>query len=213
MCKASHYAKRIWDYMLMGQPVQKSQCIFVLGSNDLRVAEYAAQLWLQGYGEFIVFSGGYGNFTRGNFQKPEAELFAQVALALGVPANRIIVENKATNTGENVAFTLKLLQEKGIRVSSWLLVQKPFMERRSLATFQKALPGAEARVTSPPIPFEEYPNEAIAETDLYNTLVGDMQRVMTYPAKGYMTPQPVPDAVADAVLQLLAMGYDKHALK
>ena len=39
----------------------------------MRVATYAAQLYLDGYGEYIVFSSGVGNFTEGVFDKAETK--------------------------------------------------------------------------------------------------------------------------------------------
>ena len=212
MPSADAFAKTIWDYMLMHMPPQKCDCIFVLCSNDLRVADYAARLYGDGYGEFLIFSGGYGNFTRNVFSKPEAELFAERAMEQGVPSGKIIVENRAANTGENVSFTLRLLQTLDVRPQSWLLVQKPFMERRSLATFQKQLPDAKAIVTSPPIAYEDYANDAIGWDLLLNTLVGDLQRLIEYPGRGYITPQTVPAEVVRAMEALLKMGYDRHSL-
>lgn len=130
----------------------------------------------------------------------------------GVPSGKIIVENRAANTGENVSFTLRLLQTLDERPQSWLLVQKPFMERRSLATFQKQLPDAKAIVTSPPIAYEDYANDAIGWDLLLNTLVGDLQRLIEYPGRGYITPQTVPAEVIRAMEALLKMGYDRHSL-
>ena len=48
MPSADAFAKTIWDYMLMHMPLQKCDCIFVLCSNDLRVADYAARLYGDG---------------------------------------------------------------------------------------------------------------------------------------------------------------------
>lgn len=45
--------QKIWNYMLMHQPLQKSDVIFVLGSRDTRVAEYAAQLYLEEWAPII----------------------------------------------------------------------------------------------------------------------------------------------------------------
>ncbi|WMJ22357.1 YdcF family protein [Paludicola sp. MB14-C6] len=213
MNKADECAKIIWDYMVMKMPLQKCECIFVLGSNDVRVAEYVSQLLLDGYGDYIVFSGGYGNFTKGTFKKPEADLFAEIAISMGVSENKILIENKATNTGENVHFTLDLLEKRGLKPQSWLLVQKPFMERRSYATFKKVLPNAKAIVTSPQIAFEEYDNEIISKEALIYTVAGDMQRIIEYPKKGYMIEQDVPKEVVEAMNCIIQMGYTEHLLK
>ncbi len=66
------------------EPV-RSDCIFCMCSNDTRVAEYAAQLYLDGYAPKLVFSGGIGRFTEGLFNTSEAEAFALVAKDMGVP--------------------------------------------------------------------------------------------------------------------------------
>ena len=50
------------------------------------------------------------------------------------------MENKATNTGENIANSRALLAANGITPASLIVVQKPFMERRSYATFMKQWP-------------------------------------------------------------------------
>jgi uncharacterized SAM-binding protein YcdF (DUF218 family) len=74
------------------------------------------------------------------WSEPEAELFARIAEGMGVPPDRIIVENRSTNTGENVLFTRRLLAEMGVEPESFILVQKPYMERRTYATFRKLWP-------------------------------------------------------------------------
>ena len=54
------YAKKIWEYMLMRHTMKKMDAIFVLGSNNIIVASRAADLYLQGYGDYIICSGGNG---------------------------------------------------------------------------------------------------------------------------------------------------------
>lgn len=41
--------EHLWQYMQLSDTLQRSDCIFVLGSNDIRVAEHAAQLYLAGW--------------------------------------------------------------------------------------------------------------------------------------------------------------------
>lgn len=40
-------SQAIWDYHHLDHSLKKADCIFVLGSHDTRVAEYAASLFLQ----------------------------------------------------------------------------------------------------------------------------------------------------------------------
>jgi uncharacterized SAM-binding protein YcdF (DUF218 family) len=57
----------------------------------------------------------------------------------------VLVETRSTNTGENVLFTKRMLDERQIDVQSFIVVQKPYMERRSYATFRKVWPEKELR--------------------------------------------------------------------
>lgn len=206
-------AKIIWDYHLVGHQLKHSDCIFVLGSHDTRVAEYAADLYLKGYAPFILFSGNRGAFTKDVFEEPEARIFAKIAIAKGVPSLNIIIEDKATNTGENITNSKRLIEEKGMNINSFILVQKPYMERRTLATFEKQWPGKEFIVTSPQGSFEDYITDEYPKDKLINNMVGDLQRIIEYPKKGYQTEQAVPAEVLDAYHQLIKLGYTNRLIK
>ena len=84
-------AQILWDYLQMKMPLQAADCILVLGSHDLRVAAYAAQLYLDGWSPWLMFSGGLGRLTRRIWNQAEAEQFAQIALQMGVPQERILI--------------------------------------------------------------------------------------------------------------------------
>ena len=47
----------------METPLHRCDAILALGSHDVRVAERAAELYLQGYAAWLIFSGGYGALT------------------------------------------------------------------------------------------------------------------------------------------------------
>lgn len=154
-------ARLLWDYHQMHHQLQKADCILALGSHDLRVPQRVAELYLQGFAPLVIMSGGLGNFTQEIWTEKEADKFAAIAIEKGVPKEAILIENNSTNTGENILFTQKLLQEKGLNPLRFIVVQKPYMERRSYATFKKHWPEKKLMVTSPQISFEEYPNAEI----------------------------------------------------
>jgi uncharacterized SAM-binding protein YcdF (DUF218 family) len=206
-------AKTVWDYLHMNHKLEKADCIFVLGSHDLRVAERGAALYLHGWAPLLIFSGGLGNFTQGMWTEKEADKFAAIAIDMGVPGEAIITENMSTNTGENVRFTRKLLEERGVYPQSVIVVQKPYMERRSYATIEKVWPGKKLMVTSPQIPFDKYPTDEIPLEHVINIMVGDLQRIKVYPEKGFQVYQEIPANVWDAYEQLVAAGFDKHLIK
>jgi len=206
-------AQLLWDYHHMLHVPEKSDCILVLGSHDLRVADRGAELYLQGWAPLLIMSGGLGNFTSDMWTEPEADKFARIAMERGVPEKDILIENKSSNTGENILFTQQLLQQKNLDPHSFIVVQKPYMERRSYATFKKHWPDKKLLVTSPQISFQEYANDEIPVEKVINIMVGDLQRIKVYPEKGFQVYQEIPAEVWQAYEELVAAGFDKHLIK
>jgi uncharacterized SAM-binding protein YcdF (DUF218 family) len=205
-------AQKIWDYHHLNHQLEKSEIILALGSNDLRVAEYAADLYLQGWAPWLIFSGNTGTFTRGRFARSEAETFAAIAIEKGVPKESILIEPESTNTGENVIFSRRLLERRGFDPKSLILVQKPYMERRTYATFMNFWPGKHLIVASPPIAFADYPTAELPRDLVINIMVGDLQRIRIYPQKGFQIEQDIPADVWQAYEELVALGYKKHLI-
>ena len=66
----------------------------------------------------VGFSGGFGagphsGANLNGWTRPEADVFADRARAAGVSEDAILVENAATNTGENCRFSAALLDRAG----------------------------------------------------------------------------------------------------
>jgi uncharacterized SAM-binding protein YcdF (DUF218 family) len=209
-------AERLWDYHHMNHELERSDAVLVLCSHDTAVAERGAQLYLEGWAPLLVFSGGLGVITKNLWSEPEAELFARVARGMGVPASDILVETRSANTGENVRLSRSLLAERGPEPRSLILVQKPYMERRTYATFKNYWPEPRVVVTSPQVSFEEYlkhySNSALTEEDVVGIMVGDLQRLRVYPEKGFQIPQEIPADVWAAYEELVRAGYDKYLI-
>lgn len=210
-------AETLWNYHLLKHQVAKADAILVLCSHDEKVAERGAQLFLEGWAPLIIFSGGQGEITRRLWSEPEAERFARIAMSLNVPRECIVVETKSTNTGENVQFTRKLLAEKGLDPQTFIVVQKPYMERRAYATFLRYWPEKEVIVTSPQVSFDEYvaeyTNSSLTVDDVVGIMVGDLQRIKFYPALGYQIAQEIPEEVWAAYEALVRAGYDKYLIR
>lgn len=209
-------AEKIWQYHKMNHQLEKADVILVLCSYDKRVAERGAELFLQGWAPLLIFSGGLGTITRGMWSEPEADQFAKIAVSMGVPEEKILIENKSTNTSENVLFTRQLLSERGLDPERFILVQKPYMERRSYATFSNWWPEKRAIVTSAQVSFDEYlkqyNNPQLTGDDVISIMVGDLQRIKVYPEKGYQIYQEIPEDIWAAYEQLVRAGYNKHLI-
>jgi len=210
-------AETLWNYHLLKQQIAKADAILVLCSHDERVAERGAQLFLEGWAPLIIFSGGQGAITKALWDEPEAERFARIAMNLGVPRDSILIEKNSTNTGENVQFTRKLLEERGLDPEKFILVQKPYMERRALATFLRYWPEKQVVVTSPQVSFRdylaEYSHRSLSTSDVIGIMVGDLQRIKLYPTLGYQIAQEIPDDVWSAFEELVRAGFDKYLIR
>lgn len=204
----------IWDYLRLGQKPCKTDCIVGFGNFNDDIARRAAQLYHQGLAPWVLFTGGLGRNTDGLFQEPEAVKFARVAMECGVPEDRILREDRSTNTAENILFTRQLLQQKGIPHGRILGVHQPFMERRICAAMGVYWPDATFFVTSPQVSIPEYllraQQQGITQEAAISVIVGDFQRMELYAQKGWQIPQHIPQEAWDAFYTLVDMGYDEQ---
>lgn len=90
------------------------------------------------------------------------------------------------------------------------------MERRAYATFRKVWPEKSVLVTSPQVSMDDYltrySHASLSERDVISIIVGDLQRIREYPARGFQVHQDIPDDVWDAFGKLVEAGYDTHLL-
>jgi uncharacterized SAM-binding protein YcdF (DUF218 family) len=106
----------------------------------------AIELYRAGHAPRMVFSSGF------IFTMREAEVMKAVAVANGVPAEAILLEESASNTHDNVAFTKRILDERGWR--RVLLVSSPYHMRRALLTWRRLAP--EVTVIPTPVPESQF---------------------------------------------------------
>ncbi|MBS9720480.1 YdcF family protein [Tianweitania sp. BSSL-BM11] len=82
----------------------------------------------------IVLSGGNGSLvTEG---EGDADSAPRLLEGLGLPRDRLMLENKSRDTFENAIFSRDLVQPK--KGETWLLVTSAFHMPRSMALFRKA---------------------------------------------------------------------------
>lgn len=205
-------AETLWNYHRLGLPLERCDAIVGLGSYDLRVADRCVELWREGWAPRLVFSGARGNWTSG-LTNTEAAWFGSRALSLGVPSEAIVLEDRSTNLGQNVALVRELLAGLGVPRSKLLLVTKPNTERRALATALRVWPETVWSVTSPDTRLEgPYAPERTFEM-LVDEMVGDLERILKYPDLGFQVAQEVPVPVWEAFESLKAAGFTRHLMK
>ncbi|MFD3492427.1 YdcF family protein [Streptomyces sp. NPDC058690] len=205
-------AQRLWDFQKMRHELRPCSVGIGLGSHDLGVADVTVNLYQRGMFPLIVFTGATSRTTRDRMPRGEAEHYRERALELGVPASAILVEPKARNTGENINFARELLAERGVDVSSVLLVSKPYEERRAYATARRLWPGIEIVSASASMTLSEYVDSMKDPRLVLDMLVGAQQRLLIYPEQGFMIRQEVPDAVAAAYEHLCSEGFTNRLM-
>lgn len=136
------------------EPPKRAQVIAVFGggvgetgrpgANTIERARYAAELYLAGYASHIIFSSGY------IYQSNDAENMKLVAMSLGVPAEAIILEQKANSAQQNVRYVAAILRQGGW--GSALVVSSPYNMRRVSLVFNKWGRGLDVTYTPVPQP-------------------------------------------------------------
>jgi uncharacterized SAM-binding protein YcdF (DUF218 family)/glycosyltransferase involved in cell wall biosynthesis len=101
----------------------------------------AVSLYRDGIAPKLIISSGFV------FALREAQVMKNIAEANGVPAEAIILEEKASNTYENVEFTNRILREHRWRRIA--LVSSPYHMRRATMTWRKVAPDVVVCATPP----------------------------------------------------------------
>nr|WP_249804100.1 YdcF family protein [Bradyrhizobium sp. 193] len=92
---------------LIDTPLRPADLLFMFGTREdvaLR-ADTAGRLWHQGYFRWSIVTGGV---TAGSEQS-ECTIIKAAMVATGIPADRILEEHHAQNTGENVILSLPII--------------------------------------------------------------------------------------------------------
>lgn len=217
--------KVLWKYHHLNQKIKKADIILCFTSVDLSVPKYCAKLYKENFAPRVLISGGNAmnasipdnhNIQRTSWgTDSEAEKYAELIINEGVPKEKVLLETKSSNSGENVLFSYQLLENMHLLPKSVLLVHKPTMERRAYASFKKWWPDTHTSVTvtSMPYTYEEYVGKIVDREVIINIMVGDIQRIINYPQLGYQIYQEVPKIVLNAYNELIDQGYDKHIMR
>jgi uncharacterized SAM-binding protein YcdF (DUF218 family) len=208
-------ARVVWNFHQLRHKPIPADVIIALGTNDLRVAEFAAGLYHRKFGKLLVCTGGIAHqndLLATPWTLSEAEMYAEVAMRCGVPEDRILLETQATNTAENIRFSRALLQQTSIYPSNVVIAVKPFMQRRTWATLAVEWPEMPASLASPEMTLDEYFTDELTPEKIIQIMLGDLQRIWIYGRRGWSAPQRIPEEVRAAYSHLKTAGFTKHLI-
>ncbi|WP_279006274.1 YdcF family protein [Thomasclavelia cocleata] len=207
----------LWKYLKMNGKLEKASCIVGFGCHDILVAKRASELYLKGYANKIIFTGGYGRITKKIWNQTEAGKFREVAINMGVLESDILLEDKSRNTSENIKYTKEILKNNKIDCHKIIFVDKPYKERRTYATLKKQWHDIDMIVTSIQMSFQEYydhfSSAEITQHEFISLMVGELQRIDLYSKKGFTIPQKIPNHVWQAFEKLVEAGFTEHIIK
>lgn len=211
-------AEVLWNYHCIKDFVESASntVIIGLGSYDTRVAEHCASLYLSGQNNKIIFSGNRGNWTNELYDDnvTEAKLFADIAIKLGVESSSIILEDKSTNIGENIKFSIGNNLDIISNVDNIIVVTKPNTLRRAYATFNAIYPELSHKLLLSAPNYNLINHSPLLSLDsIISELGGDIERIIFYPDMGFQVPQDVPLNVIKSYIRLKHRGYVEHCLK
>lgn len=192
----------IWNALVRRDTLPEYADVAVVGGcRDLGLAERAAELYHANTVHTIICSG----YQPKSLDMTEAQLLADHCMKLGVPAKAIILEDKASNTGENIIFSAKIARD----AKSVILVHKPYMSLRFLATAeaQWPMPQPDFYVTCQDISFDKY-YEIHGLRNVAHKMLGDMKRMSSYAEEGYQTHQHISDEAVLAYQRLVSAGFE-----
>jgi uncharacterized SAM-binding protein YcdF (DUF218 family) len=174
---------------LIDTPLKPADLLFVFGTRQdvAQRADEAFRLWREGLFRWAIVSGGVTPGSR----LSECEIIKAAMVARGIPAERILEEHRSTNTGENVIFSLPIIDAalglKNIRSviclgNTWTARRYPMTLHRHWPEVEKMLVTVDSFATP----------RALWHTDpaFRRRMLREWDKIGPYRAKGFIAQWP-----------------------
>lgn len=150
----------VGDFLVVQDKLQPADVIHVIAGSDYRT-DYAIQLYKQGYGKMIFFTGGWcslHNLYHGQHGR-------ELALEQGVPPEAIAIDDsQVASTYAEVVQLKEFITLSQAPVRSVIVVSDPYHMWRARWTYRHVL-GNQVSVLMAPVPFELSPYQRRWWTD------------------------------------------------
>lgn len=176
---------------LVATPLKPADLLFVFGTREdvaLRIDE-AVRLWRGGFYRWAIVSGG---MTPGA-DRTECDIMKAALVARGIPADIILEEHRATNTGENVVFSLPVIDARLglINIRSVICLGNSWTARRYPMTLQRHWPAVEKMLVTVhgfDVPISLWHTDA----EFCRRMLAEWHKIAPYKARGFIADWPVP---------------------
>ena len=176
----------LYDYLFVKTQIKPADLLIVFGTTygfDEYV-EGILKLYNEGFVKTILLTGGK---DRTNSHKPESEMMLDCLKSFNLKCD-ILIEDKSVNTGENLAFSIPILQKhfgKIENIKSIIGLGKDFVARRFLMTMAKYFPTAE-KMFYPINVFHCDKSNWYNNNILYQKCLNEWHKIPIYLKKGYI---------------------------
>jgi uncharacterized SAM-binding protein YcdF (DUF218 family) len=174
---------------LITTPLAPADLLFVFGTRDDEIlrAETACRLWRDGLFKTAIVSGGV---TAGS-PLSECAIIKPLMVEGGIPAERILEEHRATNTGENVIFSLPIIDAAlGLtNVQSVICLGNTWTGRRYAMTLHRHWPAPEKML----ITVDRFATPRAlwhTHTEFRRRVLAEWDKIEPYKAKGFIAEWP-----------------------
>jgi len=175
---------------LIATPIKPADLLFVFGTREdvERRVDEAVRLWRDGTFRWAIVSGGV---TPGA-PLSECAIIKPAMVARGIPAEKILEEHRAMNTGENVIFSLPVIDAAlGLKnIRSVICLGNTWTARRYPMTLQRHWPEVEKML----ITVDSFATpRALWHTDpeFRIRILREWDKIEPYMAKGFIAEWPV----------------------
>jgi uncharacterized SAM-binding protein YcdF (DUF218 family) len=186
---SGHLVREINAHHVVTTPLKPADLLFVFGTREGvdEFAEAIVKLWRDGFCRHILISGG----PTWNNNDAEAFVLCRAIVHAGVPDDIVLIEPRATNTGENVIFSLPIIERRiGLKkIRSVIALGKVCTSVRYLMTLQRHWPEVEKMLFAVNYfghPIEEWPRHAITR----NRILGEWRKLEPYKVAGFIADWP-----------------------
>ncbi len=183
--------KAIEDFlMIKSDKLEKAPLCFCFGFPRRELYETAAKIFKSGFCDYILVSGGMNKSPDMTFDESfkditEAEWQKYNLIKIGVPEEKNLIETEATNSLENVLYSLPIIIKHFGKIPKKIIIlHKVFHGRRALMTIRQNL----SKDTKYLLQLIETPNHKIKNwwknKKLKNHIIDEVRKIGEYTLKG-----------------------------
>ena len=174
---------------LIDTPLKPADLLFVFGTREDvgRRVDEAARLWREGMFRWSIVSGGV---TPGSALS-ECGIIKAAMVARGIPPERILEEHRSTNTGENVIFSLPILESAlGLNnIHSVICLGNTWTARRYPMTLQRHWPEVEKMLITVDS-FDTPRSRWHTDPEFRRRVLAEWDKIEPYKARGFIAEWP-----------------------